>query len=232
MKKPLFFMALVLVGVVILTGLIRLATRDDEGPVDNKPGVTATPEAWGDNVLIICLDPGHGGGDVGASDGADRLEKDDNLAMALALKAALEALDVEVLMTRDGDEGVSYADRVAVANDAGADYFLSLHRNSGGGKGVELWLSSKASRAEKRSAQALLDAVTEASGYASRGVKTGKVTTSTEDYRENADTLMPSAIMELGFMDRAADNDIFDDRLEAMAEALALALCKELGASK
>ena len=55
--------------------------------------------------IVICLDAGHGGDDPGAVNG-DRLEKDDNLNMALAVRDALEAAghdNLEVVLTRSDD---------------------------------------------------------------------------------------------------------------------------------
>ena len=55
--------------------------------------------------ILICLDPGHGGSDPGAVLG-DRLEKDDNLKMALAVRDALERHGFEnlsVMLTRKDD---------------------------------------------------------------------------------------------------------------------------------
>ena len=55
--------------------------------------------------ILICLAPGHGGSDPGAVLG-DRLEKDDNLKMALAVRDALERHGFEnlsVMLTREDD---------------------------------------------------------------------------------------------------------------------------------
>ena len=53
----------------------------------------------------ICLDAGHGGSDTGAVYGT-RLEKEDNLALALAVEKEIESQGVEVYMTRETDEEV------------------------------------------------------------------------------------------------------------------------------
>ena len=85
--------------------------------------------------ILICLDPGHGGSDPGAVLG-DRLEKDDNLKMALAVRDALERHGFEnlsVMLTREDDTDLELQQRVDIANSAGATLFISFHRNSGGG---------------------------------------------------------------------------------------------------
>lgn len=79
----------------------------------------------------IVIDPGHGGHDPGAR-GAQGFEKDLNLAAAQALKARLERTGrYRVVMTREDDSYVALADRVRIAQRAGADLFISLHSDSG-----------------------------------------------------------------------------------------------------
>jgi N-acetylmuramoyl-L-alanine amidase len=80
---------------------------------------------------VIVIDPGHGGHDPGAL-GAQGFEKDVNLAAALALKDRLErSSSYRVVLTRADDTYVALADRVRVAQRAGADLFISLHSDSG-----------------------------------------------------------------------------------------------------
>jgi N-acetylmuramoyl-L-alanine amidase len=79
----------------------------------------------------IVIDAGHGGHDPGAH-GAEVFEKDINLAAALALKARLERTGrYKVVLTRDADVYIPLADRVRIAQHAGADLFISLHSDSG-----------------------------------------------------------------------------------------------------
>jgi N-acetylmuramoyl-L-alanine amidase len=79
----------------------------------------------------IVIDAGHGGHDPGAR-GLQGFEKDINLAAAQALKARLERSGrYRVVMTREDDAYVALADRVRIAQRAGADLFISLHSDSG-----------------------------------------------------------------------------------------------------
>jgi N-acetylmuramoyl-L-alanine amidase len=85
---------------------------------------------------VVVIDAGHGGHDPGAH-GASGLEKDINLAAALALKARLEGTGrYKVVMTRDADVYVPLEDRVRVAQRADADLFISLHSDSGPDAGL------------------------------------------------------------------------------------------------
>ncbi|TDA65767.1 MAG: N-acetylmuramoyl-L-alanine amidase [Clostridia bacterium] len=78
----------------------------------------------------ICIDPGHGGRDSGAVGPNGLTEKEANLNIALRLKPLLEEFAMEVLLTRDSDIYVDIYDRVAMANDWGADLLVSIHQNS------------------------------------------------------------------------------------------------------
>jgi N-acetylmuramoyl-L-alanine amidase len=79
----------------------------------------------------IVIDAGHGGHGPGAR-GQQVFEKDINLAAAQALKARLERSGrYKVVMTREADVYIPLADRVRIAQRAGADLFISLHSDSG-----------------------------------------------------------------------------------------------------
>ena len=77
------------------------------------------------------IDPGHGGDDAGGKGAGGAVEKDVVLEIARRLKTALESrLGVRVLLTRDGDDGVSIDRRTALANNNKAGLFISLHANT------------------------------------------------------------------------------------------------------
>jgi N-acetylmuramoyl-L-alanine amidase len=87
------------------------------------------------------IDAGHGGIDPGkiGINGAD--EKDVNLQIALLVKEYLEAQDVEVVMTRESEEGLYDEDvsnkkvqdmkrRIAIIDEAAPALTVSIHQNS------------------------------------------------------------------------------------------------------
>lgn len=105
---------------------------------------------------LIVLDPGHGGVDPGAVGVGGIHEKDITLAAAREAKRALEATGrYRVLLTRDRDVFIRLRDRVAIAREADADLFLSLHADSIGSgevRGLSIYtLSDKASDREAES---------------------------------------------------------------------------------
>lgn len=90
-------------------------------------------------MVKVWLDAGHGGHDSGAC-GHGLAEKNIVLNLAIRLQWILgNRTDghVEVGMTRSDDTFVSLNERANRANNWGADFFLSIHVNSGGGKGYE-----------------------------------------------------------------------------------------------
>ena len=85
----------------------------------------------GYKVKTIVIDAGHGGRKPGAA-GSYSTEK--NIALQVALKLGLkfeeDMPDVKVLLTRKTDVDVDFYKRAAIANDAKADLFISIHCNS------------------------------------------------------------------------------------------------------
>ena len=125
-------------GLSLMQGT-QSATQEIEGEV-----IWSEETKTEENPLIVCVDAGHGGKDNG-SDYKGRYEKDDNLKLAQAVSAYLADKNVKVVMTRSDDTFLRLSERCGIANQSGADYMLSLHRNDGEGNGVETWISASGS---------------------------------------------------------------------------------------
>ena len=79
---------------------------------------------------IVVIDPGHGGDDPGAVGPRRTLEKDIVLAVAQILQKTLDGTgEFRAFLTRRGDYFVPLQDRVRIAQEYGADLFISLHAN-------------------------------------------------------------------------------------------------------
>ncbi len=78
----------------------------------------------------VVLDPGHGGSNSGAHGVTGTFEKQLTLAIADQLAVRLRARDIDVQLTRTGDTSHTLRDRVAFANKAHADLFVSIHCNA------------------------------------------------------------------------------------------------------
>lgn len=111
---------------VALEDTSRLADTVSLPPPQRPKKATLSPV-----IRRIVLDPGHGGQDNGAVGKKKIKEKDVVLAIGLKLKKILEADGhFQVIMTRDRDEFIPLEDRTKMANDSGADLFISIHANA------------------------------------------------------------------------------------------------------
>lgn len=93
----------------------------------------ARAEGAANRSLIVVIDPGHGGDGLkheGARGPRRLQEKTVALAVAKKLKVLLEAEGASAILTREDDVDVSFSARAAIANEADADLFLSIHCNS------------------------------------------------------------------------------------------------------
>ena len=174
----------------------------------------------------IMLDAGHGGRDPGAVYNG-RQEKDDTLALTLAVGELLQEHGVDVLYTRTTDIYESPYQKAMEANAAGVDFFVSIHRNSyptdNAVSGVESLVYDK-SGIKLQMAENINDQL-EAVGFINLGVKArpGLVVLRR--------TKMPAVLVEVGFINSDTDNQLFDDNFDDIALAIAEGILSTLGAS-
>lgn len=85
----------------------------------------------GTKPLVVAIDAGHGGKDVGAMGHGGTREKDITLAMAKELKKQIDAqIGMRAVLTRDDDYFIPLGKRSRLAREMGADVFISLHADS------------------------------------------------------------------------------------------------------
>lgn len=121
--------------------------------IAQKPHITAKPfrktASSKKEIPIIVIDPGHGGKDDGAKGQKGLLEKHVNLAVSQRLKKVLEKrYKFNVIMTREDDTFISLKGRGEIANQKGADLFVSVHANAAprkSAKGIETYYLGSAS---------------------------------------------------------------------------------------
>ena len=87
------------------------------------------PEQGSSLCVLRRLLPAHGGTDPGAVY-RGRQEKDDNLELTLEVGKILEENGIDVVYTRTTDVYQTPFEKARLANESGADYFISFHRNS------------------------------------------------------------------------------------------------------
>ncbi len=171
----------------------------------------------------IVLDAGHGGSDPGAVY-MGRQEKDDTLALTMKIGELLSNAGFTVEYTRTTDVYDTPFEKATKGNEAGADLFVSIHRNSSPTAntydGVQtLVYNDSGFKAElARNINENLVAV----GFQDRGVVE----------RPNLVVLkrtkMPSVLVEVGFINSEEDNRLFDNENDAIAQAIADAIIDTL----
>lgn len=167
-------------------------------------------------MALVVLDAGHGGANPGATYNGRR-EKDDTLALALAVGDILEANGVNVYYTRTTDVYESPQQKAMEGNAVGADYFVSIHRNSSPYPnqytGVETLVYNRYGEAA-RLAENINNRLEEV-GFENQGVneRTNLVVLNK--------TQMPAALVEVGFINTDADNQLLDERFDEVARAIA-----------
>lgn len=118
------------------------------GPVPGAAvGAPAAKAEVGDHdpFDVVVLDAGHGGHDEGAIGPSGLREKDLVLDVTRRLARRLVLSGIHVVLTRRDDRFLSLEERTAVANDARADLFLSIHANastSRSPRGIETYFAS------------------------------------------------------------------------------------------
>ncbi len=151
--------------------------------------------------MKLYLDPGHGGTDPGAQ-GNGLNEKDITLDIALKLQSILTNgfENIDIKLSRTSDVSKSLSQRTSEANSWGADYFLAIHINSGGGQGYEDYIYSGLSDTSTTAAyQHIIHAeVMKMNQLHDRGQKKANF----HVLRESA---MPAMLSENGFIDNSHD---------------------------
>lgn len=154
------------------------------------------------NRFRVVIDPGHGGPDPGAVGIGGLREKDVVMDVSLQVAQLLQARGVMVTMTRSSDIDLDLPPRVSIANRSGANAFVSIHANAismarPDVNGVEtFFFSGGPSRSLAGALQRRMMAISP--GTRDRGVKQG-------NFFVIRRTVMPAALVEMGFVTGAID---------------------------
>jgi len=134
----------------------------------NQASQPSLTRELGLKINRIVIDPGHGGFDTGAKGPRGLMEKDVCLDVALRLGRLIEEniSGAEVIYTRKDDSYIPLEERTAIANNADADLFISIHANSSDSRevrGVETYYLSLATSREAKELAIRENALTQSS---------------------------------------------------------------------
>ncbi|CEO10843.1 N-acetylmuramoyl-L-alanine amidase [[Clostridium] sordellii] len=153
------------------------------------------------NYYKVFLDPGHGGYDSGAL-GFERKESDLNLQVAKRVEKKLQSKNIQVVMSRKTDEFISLGKRAELANNYGADVFVSIHQNSAENQsahGIETYYHPD-KQGYKPLALDIQNSAIKITGAKDREVKSSNLAVLRESN-------MPSALFESGFISNKNESD-------------------------
>jgi len=170
----------------------------------------------------LCWDYGHGGNDSGAILG-NRKESNDVLSIGKEIALEMRRHDVEVDETRTTDATVSLSSRTDFENNNAYDYFVSFHRNAFNKKahGVETFTYSRSSKKANELATKVQNNLVKL-GFTDRGTKEA-------NFHVLRETKSAAILIEMGFIDNAEDNKIFDSKRNEIVKAITQAILSQLG---
>ena len=117
---------LAVIGLLLMLGsLVWLQLL----PAPKEPALTSKSQRPGE-VLLVIIDPGHGGIDSGTTSG-DLLEKDLTLDVANRVRRLVQAKGLKTMLTRENDNYESLANRADFANQQRDCIFVSIHFDEG-----------------------------------------------------------------------------------------------------
>jgi len=201
----------VLIGYIMRQVCCALVFRrliDDSLPQDSQPSQPPQSQSKGGEKMIVCIDPGHGGPDPGAVSPDGIQEKHITLTVAKRVAEYLRRAEIQAVLTRDtdkelvlgNDDAAELRARAQVANNAKADFFLSIHCNAAStpdAEGFEVYHYPGSTKG------AMLATKIAAAYALASGLKRRKVASA--NFQVLRDTAMPAALIELGFLTNKAD---------------------------
>lgn len=126
----------------------------------------------------------------------------------------LQNYQVNVNMTRESDKYVKLSERARMANDWGAEYFLSIHINAGGGTGFESYVHESRRKQTVKRQETIHPVIADALAVRDRGQKTA-------NFAVLRETTIPALLTENLFIDHREDAEKLSDSrfLQQIAQA-------------
>lgn len=222
--------------VCLAIGFLSAAAQQSYEWLTDGTGSFLQVEAASNTSKVIVLDAGHGGYDTGSISYDGVYEKDITLAITQKIGEQLEKAGYTVVYTRTSDE-VSWSNdnrddlrtRVAIGEEAGADYYISIHTNASeygdGASGFEAYIDYENDTVTAM-AQSIEQKLMQLGYTQNRGLK------STQDsslYVIDSNPV-PAMLLELGFITDSADAAYMcsEEGQNALAQSIAQGILDQL----
>ena len=210
-------------------------------PRDNDSSITSTPQYTNGNSsgngdtgngggeipggLKVFIDPGHGGYDPGAV-GNGFQEKAIVLSIAKKLGIILNSYGISVKYSRENDTFIELEDRSQMANNWGANLFVSIHANSASPsvRGTECYTKPSADSKTKQLSANVAKSISSRFGIPNRGHKE-------EIWRVLMLSNMPSILVETAFISNYSDAILLANNEYSFANSIATQILNYLGIS-
>jgi len=184
-----------------------------------------TAPVTGEGKLTVVVDPGHGGEDGGAVSADGIQEAGLNLDVAKLVKAELEGLGFEVILTREDENALAstkkadMAARRSIMNQAGVDCVVSVHMNKFTDCAVHgpMAFYMEGSAEGEKLAKAVIDSITGAIGAPTRLANPG-------DYYVIRESEPVAVLVECGFLSNSNDVKLLTDPIHQKTLAKAIAV--------
>ena len=241
-KKDIMFYSIVFIVLfmAIFTPINYRSTQIKNGKINSVASNNIQTK------IKVIIDAGHGEPDGGAVSKDGVKESDLNLQIAQKLKAKIEELNIEVIMTRENSGCISNLEetsktireiktsdlnnRVKIANESGASILVSIHMNKFEDSRYRGWQTfySKSSEEGKKLAENIQEAIGEVIQYDNKR-KALKI----EGIKIIDKSKIPAVIVECGFLSNPNECNLLQDEKyqEKMAEGIKIGIQKYLDIS-
>ncbi|KIL49972.1 N-acetylmuramoyl-L-alanine amidase [Jeotgalibacillus soli] len=181
-------------------------------------------------MTTIIIDAGHGYDTPGKRSPDGMVEYAFNRAVATETMKQLHLANITTIQTHDDKRDVPLAQRTAIANQAQADYFISIHANAFGDgswndiHGIETYVHQNASPNAKQLASAVHKRLIAETARRDRGIKTA-------NFHVLRETRMPAILVECGFMTNRSDKALLasESYRKLCGQAIAQGVLQQLG---
>jgi N-acetylmuramoyl-L-alanine amidase len=183
----------------ISNNVMSRSAENGIGTISSGASVNAgnTSTIVGKSVRKIVIDAGHGGKDPGAEGASGNLEKLVTLDIATKVANILDSdPSFDVYMTREDDTFITLEDRPRIANEIGADAFVSIHGNTYTDPDISGTETYYYEEDDIKLSEFVHKELVEALGFHDRGVRQ-------EEWKVLTHSDVPSILLELGYLTNA-----------------------------